>query len=101
MENLPEKYKRDIDNATKFSFTAYDFPSLLKVCEALSRDAVVKAGGRIEKNTEGIEEYVIPIQTLVLSPLEQCWEPSKIVGDVNFTPEEMEKITVKQGEDTQ
>jgi hypothetical protein len=101
IESLPEKYKTGIDNTTKFSFTAYDFPSLLKVCEALSRDAVAKAGGRVEKNAEGIEEYVIPIQTPVVAQLEQCWEPSKIVGDVNFTPEEMDKITVKQGEDTE
>ena len=95
MENLPEKYKTGIDDTTKFSFTAYDFPSLLKVCEALSRDAVVSAGGSIEKNAEGIEEYVIPVQTPVIAPLEQCWEPAEIAGNVNFTPEEMEKIIIQ------
>ena len=95
IEGLPEKYKTGIDNTTKFSFTAYDFPSLLKVCEDLSRDAVVSAGGRIEKNAEGIENYVIPVQTPVVAPLEQCWEPKGNEGDVNFSPEEMEKITVK------
>ena len=95
LENLPGKYKTGIDNNTKFSFTAYDLPSLLKVCEALSRDAVIRAGGSIEKNAKGVEEYVIPIQTPVVSPLEQCWEPEEIGGDVYFTPGEMEKITVK------
>jgi len=95
IEGLPEKYKTGIDNTTKFSFTAYDFPSLLKVCEDLSRDAVISAGGRIEKNAEGIENYVIPVQTPVVAPLEQCWEPKGNEGDVNFSPEEMEKITLK------
>ncbi len=95
LENLPEKYRTDIDNTTKFSFTAYDFPSLLKVCEALSRDAVVIAGGSIEKSADGVEEYVIPIQTPVVAPLEQCWQAEEIEGDVYFTPEEMEKITIR------
>ena len=95
MENLSEQYKTGIDDTTKFSFTAYDFPSLLNVCEALSKDALVRAGGRIEKNAEGIEEYVIPVRIPVVGPLEQCWEPSAIEGDVHFTPEEMEKIPVK------
>lgn len=98
IENLPEKYKTGIDDTTKFSFTAYDFPSLLKVCESLSRDAVVSAGGRIEKNAEGVEEYVIPIQTPVVAALEQCWEPQEIEGVVNYTPEEMEKITIEPRE---
>jgi len=95
IENLPEKYRTGIDDTTKFSYTAYDFPSLLKVCETLSRDAVVSAGGRIEKNDGGAEEYVIPIQIPVVAPLEQCWEPAEIEGDVHFTPEEMEKITIQ------
>jgi len=95
MENLPEQYKTGIDDTTKFSFTAYDFPSLLSVCEVLSKDALVRAGGRIEKNAEGIEEYVIPVRTPVVGPLEQCWEPSPIEGDVHFTPEEMEMIPMK------
>ena len=95
LENLPEKYKIGIDDTTKFSYTAYDFPSLLKVCEALSRDAVVRAGGRIEKNPDGIEELVIPVQKPVVAPLEQCWDAGEIKEDVNFTKEEMEKITIK------
>jgi len=94
LENLPEKYKTEIDDKTKFSFTAYDFPSLLKVCEALSKDAVVRAGGRIETNSDGIEEYVIPVQKPVLAPLQQCWEAEEIIGDVKFTSEEMEKIVI-------
>jgi len=95
LENLPEKYKTGIDNTTKFSFTAYDFPSLVEVCEALARDAVVNAGGRIETNEDGDEEFIIPVQKPVPGPLEQCWEPSEIEGDVYFSKEEMKKITVR------
>jgi hypothetical protein len=94
-ENLPEKFRIGIDNNTKFRTSTYDFPYLLKVCEALSRDAVQRAGGRIEINSEGVEEYVIPIQKPVPGALEQSWEPEAIAGDVHFTTEEMEKIEIK------
>ena len=95
MENLPEKYKTEIDDTTKFSYTAYNFPSLLEVCEMLAGDAVIRYGGSIEKNEEGLEEFVIPVQSSVVGSLEQCWEPSAIAEDVHFTEEEMEKITAK------
>ncbi len=95
MENLPEKYRTNIDNTTKFSYTAYDFPSLIAVCEELSRQAVLRAGGSIEKNADGAEVFVIPVREPVVAPLEQCWEPGEITGDVHFTPEELDQITMK------
>jgi len=95
MENLPKKYKTGIDNTTKFSFTAYNFPSLLEVCEILTKDAVVRAGGKVEKNSEGITELIIPVQTPVVGKLEQCWTAEEEAGDIKFTDEEMEKITIK------
>lgn len=95
MDRLPEKYKTGIDDTTKFSYTAYDFPSLINVCETLSRQAITRAGGKIEKNSQGAEVYVIPVQTPVPSPLEQCWEAEDISGDVHFTAEEMDKIVKK------
>ncbi len=96
MENLPEKYTIGIDDTTKFSYTAYDFPSLLGVCESLSRQAVERAGGRIEMNDNGIEEYHIPVQVPGLKPLEQCWEASEVVADVHLTKEEMKKINIPE-----
>jgi len=38
---------------------------------------------------------VIPIQASVVTPLEQCWTAKDISGDVNFTQQEMDKITIK------
>jgi hypothetical protein len=92
MENLPDKYKTGIDHTTRFSYTAYNFPSLVEVCEKLARDAVARAGGRIEKDEEGAEAFVIPLQKPVPGPLEQCWEPAAIENDVYFTEEEMDQI---------
>ena len=95
MKNLPEKYTTGIDNTTKFSFTAYDFPSLIEVCESLARDAVVRAGGKIERDESGTEAFVIPVRQAVTGPLEQCWESSEIEGDVYFTEAELEKIAIR------
>ena len=55
----------------------------------------MRAGGRIETTSEGVEEFVIPVQIPVASPLAQSWEAEDIEGDVNFTPSEMEEITFK------
>jgi len=95
MENLPDKYKTGIVDTTKFSYTAYNFPSLINVCESLSREVVAMAGGKIKKNLFGREEYLIPLQKPEVSKLVQCWEPEEINKDVHFTDSEMEKIKYK------
>lgn len=96
MENLPEQYKTGIDNSTKFSFTAYNFPSLIEVCETLAKKAVVREGGSIKINDDGVEEFVIPVKVPVVPPMVQCWEPEEITGDVNLSAEEMKKIKTFQ-----
>ena len=73
-----------------FSHTAYSFPALVKVCEELARQAVVKYGGRIEKTGEG-DVFVIPVREPKPSKLEQCWEPGPVAGSV-FAEEELERI---------
>jgi hypothetical protein len=95
LEKLPEKYKTGIDETTRFSFTAYDFPSLVEVCEKLAKQVVVREGGRIDKNSEGIDEFVIPVVIPVVSPMVQCWSAEDIVGAINYSEEEMAKITIK------
>ena len=91
LENLPDKFKTGIDDTTKFSYTAYNFPALINVCEKLSREAVIRSGGKIEKKS-GTEYYVIPKQVPTPIPLEQCWTPVEISEDVHFTEQEMAGI---------
>jgi len=95
MENLPEQYQTGIDEVSNFSFTAYNFPALIEVCEDLAKQAVLREGGKIENNADGVEEFVIPVRIPVFAPMVQCWEPEEITGDVHFTSEEMKKITVR------
>lgn len=93
--NLPDRFKSAIDNEPKFSFTEYNFAGLIAVCEKLARQAVVRAGGRVETDANGDEVFVIPVKEPQASALEQCWEPTPVPEAVNFTEEEMSKITFK------
>jgi len=90
---VPERFTRELKLNDKFSYTDYSLPKVYEVCEKLARQAVLKAGGQIER--EGDEEvFVIPVQKPSPGKLEQCWEPGPAANS-KFTPEEMKKITVK------
>jgi hypothetical protein len=89
---LPERFTSALDEQKYFSHTAYNFDKLITVSETLVRQAVEKAGGRIEKNADGVEEFVIPVIEPKPGKLEQCWEAGPIANS-RFTDEEMAKIS--------
>lgn len=92
-EKLPDKFKSALNPEGKFSHTPYNFSTLVAVCEKIARQAVEKEGGRIEKDADGNETFVIPRRRPRPSALEQCWEPGPIANS-RFTEEEMAKITM-------
>lgn len=87
---LPERFVSALDQQTLFSHTAYNFASLLAACEKVARQAVVRAGGRIENTPQG-EVFVIPVVHPRPSPLEQCWEPGPVANS-RFDEAERAKI---------
>jgi hypothetical protein len=87
---MATKFVSELNPDGVFSHTAYSFPALVKVCEELARQAVVKYGGRIEKTDEG-DVFVIPVQEPKPSKLQQCWEPGPAANS-RFTEEEMKQI---------
>lgn len=101
--NLPDRFKSGLDEKRKFSHTPYSFPILLHVCEALARQAVLKEGGRVERDDKGREFFVIPVREPMPSALEQSWEPGPIANS-RFTEKELMQIDpipfdVREGED--
>jgi len=88
---LPDKFTSAINPEGKFSHTPYTFPALVEVSEKLVRQAVLRAGGKIEKDDAGNEILLIPVQEPKPTKLEQCWEPGEPANS-RFTEEEMEKI---------
>jgi len=89
--DLPTKFTAALNPEGKFSHTPYNFPTLVKVCEKLVRQSVLRNGGRIEKDANDQEVYVIAIQAPKPSPLEQCWEPGPIANS-KFTDAEKKQI---------
>jgi hypothetical protein len=93
-DKLPDKFKSALDPKGEFSHTPYTFPKLIDVCGQLSRAAVKRQGGRIEKHPNGKEVFVIPVRKPKPGKLEQVWQPGPIANS-RFTPAEMEKILVE------
>lgn len=88
LDNVPDKFTSALDPEGVFSHTEYSFKRLIEVCEMLARDAVVRAGGRIETAADGTETFVIPRKKAKPTPLEQSWSPGPI-ADSRYTDEEM------------
>ena len=89
---LPDRFTRALDEKAVFSHTAYNIPALLDVCEKLARQVVVRAGGRIEKRSDGQEEFVIPVLDPKPSELQLSWAPGPI-ADSRFTDAELAQIS--------
>ena len=91
---LPARFNSGLNETRKFDHTAYDFPALLGVCEALTRQLLARYGGRVEKDANGDEVFVIPVQAPQPSKMELSWAPGPIAAS-RFTPEEMAQIRIE------
>jgi hypothetical protein len=90
-ENLPEKFKSALNTKRKFSHTPYNFRELVKVCQKLARQVVIRADGRIEKDQNGQEVFLIPIVEPKPARLEQSWRPGPIANS-RFNQAELRKL---------
>ena len=97
-EKLPDKFKSALNPEGKFSHTPYSFPTLVEVSKKLVRQAVKRAGGRIEKTAGGEEVFYVPVQRPRPTKLEQCWEAGPVANS-RFTEAEMAQITATAGKD--
>ena len=88
---LPERFTSAIDPNGKFSHTPYTFPKLIDVCQSLARQAVIKAGGRVEKDPAGEEFFVIPVRSPRPGKPARAYQPGPVANS-RFTDEEMAKI---------
>ncbi len=94
---LPKKYTEKLDDTKKFSWTTYNTTKLLEVCEKLARQVVVKHGGRIETDADGVERFVIPVTKPVPDEFIPSWKASApdTPDGVRYTAEEMKRIVEK------
>jgi hypothetical protein len=94
-KNLPDKFKSALNPEGKFSHTPYNFPTLVEVSKKLVRQALKRQGGRMLKNQEGKDVFIIPVRKPKPSKLEQCWEAGPAANS-KFTEEEMSQIKVPE-----
>ena len=80
LDNIPEKFTSALNRDGVYSHTDYSFARLIEVSEMLARDAVVRAGGRIETGKNGQETFVIRRKKAKPAPLEQSWKPGPIAN---------------------
>ncbi len=92
---VPDRFKEKLDERRTWIHTSYNFPKLIDACEKVARQAVVKVGGRIEKDENGDEVFVVPVEKPLPGTLEQTWEPGPIAGS-RFTAAEMALIKPPQ-----
>jgi len=90
--NLPDRITKDLSETRIFDHTAYSFPALIDVCEKLARQALARQGGRVEKDANGEDVFLIPVRPVKPSKLELSWAPGPIEGS-RFSEAEMAKIT--------
>ena len=88
---LPAKYTEKLDLERKFSYTAYNQKLLYAVCEKLARAVVVRYGGRVEKDANGKEWFVIPDQVPVPDAFVPSWNAGPVAGST-YGEEEMKKL---------
>ena len=93
---LPVDFTGGLDRTHKWDYTSYDFNTLIDVCEKLARQAVLKEGGRIEKDASGKDVLVILVRPPQPGPLEQSWVLGPVANTV-FTDVQMAQITQKSG----
>ncbi len=91
LSKVPARFTEKLNPDAKYSFSDYTVPKVYEVSEKLARQAVLRAGGRIEKNEKGEEVFVIPVQEPRPGKLERSWDPGP-AADAKFTPEEMSQI---------
>ncbi len=91
VSKLPDRYYRQLDETKIFSHTSYNFPKLLDVCEKLARQGLVRVGGRIEKDANGEEIFVIPAKAPTPSKFEDLKNPGPTAGSL-YSDAEMAKI---------
>lgn len=95
-EQIADEYKMGVDETQKFSYTDYDFPSLIAVSEKLARESILKAGGSIEMDANGEEVFVIPVKSVEPSAFVQSWAPGP-TANTSYDAAQMAQIQFTSG----
>ena len=92
MKRLGAKYTSALSRTNKWEYTTYDWPKLMKVCEGLVKEIVVKYGGKVEKDAAGVETLVIRAGEVRPSRFFDSLKPGPVPEDVRLTDAEQKRV---------
>jgi len=84
------KYVSKLDKTATWEYTSYTWDKLLAACEKLTRDIVVREGGKIGTDEKG-EYFLIPEKPAVPGPALSSAKPGP-GGDARLTESEMKQV---------
>ncbi len=90
--NLPEKFKTGLDASKKFSYSDYDFNDVLRVSEFFTREFVVRNGGEIAQDEQGVEYFQIRKNEILPSTFEPAYDPGEFDEANRFSSDEYANI---------
>ena len=93
--NIPDRFTKSLNEKILFQYTEYNFPALIAVSEKLTRQAIIKEGGEIKKDTNGDEIFLIPVKAAKPGLLESSWTPGPVANS-KFTEAEMGQMTASR-----
>jgi hypothetical protein len=91
LDAIPARFREALNRQAVFAYTAYSFDRLLAVSEQLAKQAVERAGGRIERDPRGQDVMVIPLHEPRPGERVQAHAPTPPHG-TRFTPVELSQI---------
>ena len=89
---MDAKYSSALSHTSKWEFTEFTWDGLVDACDKLVRQIVVKYGGRIEKDGQGAERFVLPDAAVCPSPFYDSCEPGPAPENEKLTEDEQAEL---------
>ena len=89
---MDAKYSSALSHTSKWEFTEFTWDGLVDACDKLVRQIVVKYGGRIEKDGQGAERFVLPNAAVCPSPFYDSCEPGPVPENEKLTEAEQAEL---------
>jgi hypothetical protein len=91
-ENLPGKFKKQLNYKKKFSYTDYNFEELIQLCERFTIEFVERNGGEVIYDDNQPLHFVIPYKKPVPSPFVPSYDPGPYDSSNKYSESEMDQI---------
>jgi len=92
LKAMDPKFHSALDRTKKWEFTDFTWDGLVAASERVTRQLVIKYGGKIEKDASGAEVFTLPVRAVRPSVFFDSKKPGPIPAEVRLTPAERARI---------